>query len=109
MNMLNISDTFNIYSFFRYMQMTPNQFDHFFTLVGHRVEKRTTKIRKPIFASQRLALTLCYLATGESQQSLSLSYRIGKSTICQIALETALAIYNSLKDPYMKTPSSKEE
>ena len=58
---------------------------------------------------QRLALTLRYLATGESQQSLSLSYRIGKSTVCQIVSETALAIYNSLKDSYTKTPLSKEK
>ena len=56
-----------------------------------------------------LALTLRYVATGESQQSLSLSYCIGKSTVYQIVLETALAIYNSLKDPYLKTPSSKEK
>ena len=86
--------------------MTPNRFEHLFTLVGYRIEKRTTRIRKPISAPQRLALTLRYLATGESQPSLSLSYRIGKSTVWKIVSETALAICNSLKDPYMKTPSS---
>ena len=74
--------------------MTPNRFEHFCTLVGHRIEKRTTRIRKPITAPQRLALTLRYLAIGESEQSLSLAYRIGKSTVCQIVSETALAIYN---------------
>ena len=75
---------------FRYMRMTPNWFEHLFTLVRCWIEKRTTK-------------------TGESQESLSLSYCIGKSIVCQISLETALAIYSSLKDPYMKIPSSKEE
>ena len=83
------------------MRMTPNRFEHLFFLVGHRIEKRTTRIRKPISAPQRLALSLHYLATGESQQSLSLSYSIGKSTVCQIASEIALAIYNSLKNPYI--------
>ena len=91
------------------MRMTPNLFEHLFTLVGHRIQKRPTRIQKPISAPQRLAVTLRYLATSESQQSLGLTYRIWKSTVCQIISKTALAIYNSLKDPYMKTPSSKEE
>ena len=92
-----MSDIFNLYSFFRYMRMTPNRFEHLFTLVGHRIEKRTTRIWKLISALQRLGLTLRYLATGESQQSLSLSYRIGKSIVCQIVCETALSIYNQGK------------
>ena len=88
--------------------MTPNQFEYLFTLVGHRIERRSARIWKLISAPQRLALMLCYLATGESQQSLSLSYRIGKSMFCQSVSEAALPIYNSLKDPYVKTPSSKK-
>ena len=47
--------------------MTPNRFEHLFTLIGHRIEKRTTRIRKPLTEPQRLALTPRYLATGESQ------------------------------------------
>ena len=91
------------------MRMAPNRFDHLFTLVGHRIEKKTSRFRKPISTPQRLALTLSYLVAVESKRSLSLSYRIGKSTVRQIFSETVLAIYNSLKDPYMKTPLSKEE
>ena len=91
------------------MRMTPNRFEYLFTLIWHRIEKRTTRIWKPISAPQRLALTLRYVAIRESQQSLSLSYRIAKSTVCQIVSKTVLAIYNSLKDPYLKAPSSKEE
>ena len=60
------------------MRMTKNRFEHFFTLSGHQTKERTSRIRKPISAPQRLALTLRYLATGESQQSLSLSYRTMK-------------------------------
>ena len=73
------------------------------------IEKRTTTFREPVSASPRLALTLCFLATGESQQSLSFSYPIRKTTVSKIVSETSLAIYNSLKQPYLKPPSSKEE
>ena len=89
--------------------MTPNRFEHVLTLVAPLIEKRTTRFREPISASQRLALTLRFLATGESQQSLSFSYRIGKATVGKVVSETSLVIYNSLKQPYLKPPSSKEE
>ena len=89
--------------------MTPNRFEHLLTLVAPLTEKRTTRFREPISASQRLALTLRFLATGESQQSLSFSYRIGKAKVNKIVSETSLAIYNSLKQPYLKHPPSKEE
>ena len=89
--------------------MTPNRFEHLLTLVAPLLEKRTTRFREPISAFQRLALTLRFLATGESQQSLSFSYRIEKATVSKFVSETSLARYNSLKQPYLKPPSSKEE
>ena len=89
--------------------MTPNRFEHLLQLLAPCIEKRTTKFREPISAAQRLTLALRYVVTGESQQSLSPSYRIGKATFSKIVSETALAIYNSLRDPFMKVPSSKEE
>ena len=75
--------------------MTPNRFEHQLTLVAPLIEKRTTRFREPVSASQRLALTLHLLATGEPQQSLSFSYRVGKATVSKIVSETSLAIYNS--------------
>ena len=77
--------------------MTPNRFEHLLTLVAPLTEKRTTRFGEPISTSQRLALTLRFLATGESQQSLSFSCRIGKATVIKIVSKTSLAIYNSLK------------
>ena len=56
-----------------------------------------------------MRITTFVYPTGVSQQSLSLSYRIGKSIVCQIVSETVLAMYSSLKDSYMKTSSSKEK
>ena len=89
--------------------MTPNRFEHLLTLVGPLIQKETTRFREPISAPQRLALTLCYLATGESQQSLSLSYRIGKATVSKIVSETSSSIYNALNNPYLKSLSLREE
>ena len=56
-----------------------------------------------------LALALRYLATGESQQSVSLSYCIWKATVSKIVSETAPVIYSSLETLFLKVPSSKKE
>eukprot|EP00794_Sanderia_malayensis_P001940 gene1940-2206_t len=66
-------------------------------------------MRKAISADERLAVTLRYLATGESFHSLGLSYRIGDRTISSIVSETCQAIYENLKDKYLKVPRTPDE
>ena len=44
-----------------------------------------------------------------AQQSLSFEYRVRKSTVCNIISETSKAIYECLKEEYLKAPSKKEE
>ena len=50
-----------------------------------------------------------YTKIGDSQQSLSFSFRIGKATISKIISETCDAIHTVLKDTYLSSPQSKEE
>ena len=71
-------------SYFRYMRMSPDRFEHLLSLIEPLVKKETTNFREPISAGERLSITLRFLATGESQQSLSFAYRIGKATVCKI-------------------------
>ena len=89
--------------------MSPERFQHLLSLVNIFVEKKDTKFRKCISAAESLALTLRFLATGDSQQSLSFSFRIGKATVSEINSETCDAIYTVLKDTYLSPPQSKEE
>ena len=48
------------------------------------ITKQTTKFRTPAPAEERLAITLQYLATGETYESLMYQYRIHSTTISQI-------------------------
>ena len=89
--------------------MSPDRFDNLLTLVKPIIEKRDTKFRKPIPAAERLALTLRFLATGDSQQSLSFSFRIGKATVSKIISETCEAIYKVLKEKYLSAPETAAE
>ena len=66
-------------------------------------------MRKAITAEESLALTLRFLATGDSQQSLSFSFRMGKTTVSDIVTETSNAIYQVLKEKYLSAPHTKEE
>lgn len=86
------------------MRMSPESFDLLLSLVSPLISKQSTKLREPISSAERLALTLRFLASGNSQQTMSFSYRIGRTTVSRIIKETCLAIWQVLKDKYMRAP-----
>ena len=94
--------------YLKYMRMTPDQKEHLLSLGAPLITKLLTNYRKPIPPEQRLLLTLCHLATGESQISLSLQYRIGRKTISIRIPETRKAIYDALVAKYVNIPWSQE-
>ena len=98
----------NKFSFsLRYLRMSPQILEHLLKMGGPVIQKEDTTFRKSISREQRLVITLRFLATG--QQSLSFECRVGKSTVCNIISETSKAIYECLKEEYLKAPSRKEE
>ena len=89
--------------------MSPDRFDHLLSLVEPAITKQNNNYRQPISAAERLCLTIRFLASGDSQQSLSFAFRIGRSTVSGIIRETCEAIYNILAPIYLKPPSSPQE
>ena len=75
--------------------MTPERFEHLLGLVGGLLQKQNTNFKKSISPAEHLTLTLRYLATGDSQQTIYISYvfRIGKATVSKIVPKTCNAIY----------------
>ena len=74
----------NCYMTQKYFFATIGWHDHVLN-ISHLIwfkTKQKTNFREPISARERLSVTLRFLARGESQQSLSFSYRIGQSTMC---------------------------
>ena len=63
-------------------------------------------MREPISAGERLAVTLRFLATGESFSSLQYQFRI---SACALSLMIPEAIYAVLKEDHLKCPSSPKE
>ena len=85
--------------------MSPERFECLLKMVGPAIQKNNTNFRESISAEERLVATLRFLATGDVQQSLAYSFRLGKSTISSIITETYDAIYNSLKGTYLSPPA----
>lgn len=72
--------------------MSPERFEHCFKLVGLIIAKQDTAFRSYISPEEQLVAILQFLASGEDQQALRLSFRIAKSTISGIISETTEAI-----------------
>lgn len=49
-----------------FTRMSPVDFEYLLTLIGGRISKQDTHLRKSISAQDRLAVTLRFLATGDS-------------------------------------------
>lgn len=96
---------------FRYFRMSKESFDYLHSLVHSRIERRgyNSRQRPGISTGERLAVTLRFLATGDSQSSLSFHYRFGRSTLCTILREVCAAIWEVLQEDFVKALNSASE
>ena len=89
--------------------MSPDRFDYLLSLVTALISKKDAKFRKSILSNKPLALKLRFLASGESQISLSFQFRPGRATVSKIISECYEAIYHVLSEKYLRSPKSLEE
>lgn len=71
--------------------------------------QKFSSFRKPLSPEKKLAVTLRFLATGESYESLQYQFRIAANTISGVVSETCDAIITILGPIYLKTPTTAEE
>lgn len=75
-------------------------------LISPKVEKMDTHLRQAITVKERLALTLRFLATGDSFTSLQYLFRVSKQSISAIVPDVCNAIIESLGE-YVKVSKKK--
>lgn len=68
--------------------MSPTDFDIFINLVAPKIKKQNTHLRTAISVQDRLAVTIRFLATGDSYSSLQYLFRISKQCISSIIPES---------------------
>ena len=89
---------------FALMRMSASRFDDLLRRVEPLIQHAPTH-SAPILPAERLAITLCILASGATQQFVSAGYKMGKSTACSIVTEVSKAIWQVLKDEFVAFPS----
>ncbi|XP_031335444.1 protein ALP1-like [Photinus pyralis] len=90
--------------FFHFTRMSVPPFYELLSIVGPLLVKRSN--REPLAPGHRLTITLRYLTTGCSQQTLGFSFRVGKSTVSMVISETCSAIWEALHKKVLIEPST---
>lgn len=95
-------------SFKNFLRMTSGDFEHLLIAIGHKIAKQDTSFRDAVPAREKLAITLRFLASGDSYQSLSYLFKVSKSTISLFIPIVCDAIIQTLEDSIkvsVKVPS----
>lgn len=84
-------------SFQNFTRISSNDFEFLITLIGPKICKKNTNYRDAISVKDRLAVTLRFLATGDSYQSLMYLFKISTSTVSRIIPEVCDALVQALR------------
>lgn len=92
-----------------FLRLNKSQFKFVVAKIRPFIEKRNTTMRLSIPPEERLAVTLRYLAAGETFKCLEYSFRICRTLISSIVVECCDALFQLLGPSYLKTPKNTEE
>lgn len=85
-------------SFKNFLRMASCDFEYLVSMIGHKIARQDTNFRKAIPVREKLAVTLRFLATGDSYTSLSYLFKMSKSTISLFVPEVCEALIDLLKE-----------
>ena len=94
----------DVRSFKNFLRIPPELFHEMVERVGPLIEKKDTFWRKALDPGLRLAITLRYLATGDSYKNLQYGFRVAVNTICNIIPDTCKAIIQVYMEECIKSP-----
>ena len=98
----------DVISFKRYMRITPEMFDEILQRVAPRIQKQDTRFRSALPAGLKLAITIRYMACGDTYTSLAYDFRTASETICHLIPEVCAAIADEYKDEVLSCPLTPE-
>jgi hypothetical protein len=78
--------------------MKASDFELLVTIIGSKVSRQDTNYRKSVTVNERLAVTLRFLATGDSYQSSVHLFKISKRSISTIVPEVCEAVVEGLQE-----------
>jgi len=94
--------------FAEFTRMPHAKFVELVNIIAPSITREDTHMRSAIPSGERLALTIRFLATGETFSSLSFQFRIGRTTIGEIVMEVCTAIIEFLQKDFLQSPNTAE-
>ena len=92
-------------SFKNFCRMSSEDFENLICLAGPAVHKKNTKFRHAISVTQSLAITLRFLANGDSYHCMMYLFKVSMQSISLIIPQVCEALINAL-DAYVMVCSS---
>ena len=99
----------DIPGFTNFGRMTPQFFEMIRTRLEPHLARQANNYRAPISVGEKLAITLRFLATGESYTSLSCQFRVGRSTISKFLPEVCRVMQDEFNREHLKCPTTPDE
>ena len=100
---------FDHFYFFRMFRMNPSRFEELLSSVAPSIIK-CSKCRDVATPSERLCITLRYLATRDAQATIVSCYRVSPPVVGRIIRSTCDAIWTILNSKeYLKAPPNNNE
>lgn len=84
-----------------FIRMSSIDFEYLINLIGPKISKQDINYRKAIPVQERLAVTLQFLATGDSYQSLQYLFKMSKQIIGQIVCQAIVEVLKENIQVYM--------
>ena len=70
------------------------------------LQRQTTRFREPIGVEMRVAITIWRLATNIEYRTIAALFGIGRSTVCEVVIDTCEAITYHLMPKYVRIPKN---
>lgn len=87
--------------FRNFFRMSSMEFERLLNLIGPKIAKKESDIRRALSINERLGLTLRFLTSGDSFHSLMYTFKIPKQVISKVIPEVCDALIEVLQD-YIK-------
>jgi hypothetical protein len=96
-------------SFRNFVRVDPDLFHELLQRIAPRIERRDTNYRKALDPGLKLAITMRYLATGDSYHSLMYGFRVPHNTISLLIPEVCRAIVAEYAEEVITCPTTEAE
>lgn len=96
-------------AFKNFVRVNPQLFTAILERIEDQIRKKDTRFRKALEPGLKLAITLRFLATGDSFKTLMYGFRVASNTICKFIPLVCEAIVDAYAEEFLSTPDTPEE